>query len=123
MKRKNKARISKYKKNKKTGGGNNFNNSNSSIESNVSSSSDTSNGSSGSSSSPVSKPPFVPVDKLTTKASGKVTEPNMFTKLTSSFSSSLKNVKDGFSNTMRRWFSSNTDKKKITGGRTRKFRN
>jgi hypothetical protein len=121
MKRKNKARISKYKKNKKTGG-NNFNNSNSSIESNVSSNSNTSNTSSGSDTS-VSKPPFVPIDKLKAKTTEKVTEPNMLTKLTSSFSSSLKNVKDGFSNTMRRWFSSNTDKKKITGGRTRKFRN
>ena len=132
MRKKNKARISKYKKK----GGNNFNftsdsdseKSTSSVKSTDSKGSTSSTGSTGSTGSPPPKKNGKP----TTVASGKPTtivpSTGIFNKLSSSFknfsfSNSFSNITSGFNNTMKRWFSSKPADKKVTGGRTRKSRN
>jgi hypothetical protein len=135
MRKKNKARISKYKKK----GGNNENNVNKfnysassassedSTGSTDSKGSTSSTGSTGSASVPPSKK-----NEKSSVASGKsnavVPSTSIFNKLSSSFknfsfSNSFSNVTSGFNNTMKRWFSSKPADKKVTGGRTRKSRN
>ena len=133
MRKKNKARISKYKKK----GGNNENNVNkfnysaSSASSEDSTGSTSSKSSTGSSTGSASVPPSKKNEKSSV-ASGKsnavVPSTSIFNKLSSSFknfsfSNSFSNVTSGFNNTMKRWFSSKPPDKKVTGGRTRKSRN
>jgi hypothetical protein len=134
MKRINKARISKYRKNKKKVGGNNYNDSISSSSSNDSIKSTSSTGSTNSTSSISSTTPVtpkVPVASGNKKSTSVVSSNSIFHNLSSrfknfSFKDFSSSIKNNFNSTMKKWFPSNdktVDKKKITGGKTRRFKN
>jgi len=130
MKRINKARISKYRKNKKKVGGNNYNDSISSSSSNDSIKSTSSTGSTNSTSSTTPVTPKVPVASGNKKSTSVVSSNSIFHNLSSrfknfSFKDFSSSIKNNFNSTMKKWFPSNDktiDKKKITGGKTRRFK-
>ena len=131
MKRINKARISKYRKNKKKVGGNNYNDSISSSSSNDSIKSTSSTGSTNSTSSTTPVTPKVPVASGNKKSTSVVSSNSIFHNLSSrfknfSFKDFSSSIKNNFNSTMKKWFPSNdktVDKKKIVGGKTRRFKN